>query len=112
MKVAIVGSRSFSNYTLLTKYLSRLPKIELIISGGARGADQLGEKWAETQGIKTLIFKPNWRRHGKSAGIIRNREIVNNADMVIAFWDGQSKGTRHTVEIARKKGLTVEVVPF
>lgn len=112
MRVAVVGSRSFSDYNLLAAHLHRVKGVEMIVSGGARGADQLGERWARQHGIQIRIFKPDWQRHGKSAGVIRNREIVDNADMVIAFWDGQSKGTQHTVEIARKQGVAVQVVPF
>ncbi len=112
MKVAVAGSRSFSDYHLLASCLQQLPHIRLIISGGAVGADQLAERWANRQGIKTLIFRPDWEKYGKSAGVIRNREIVAHADMLVAFWDGESKGTGYTIEFARQNGLDVQTVLF
>lgn len=112
MKVAVVGSRSFSNYALLETHLSQLTDVELLVSGGARGADRLGEEWARRHGVNTLIFKPDWKKHGKGAGFIRNRQIVGNADLVIAFWDGASRGTLHTVETARRQGVEVQLVEF
>ncbi len=112
MRVAVVGSRSFSDYQLLASRLQQLPHIRRIISGGAVGADQLAERWAKKQGIETRIFRPDWKKYGKSAGIIRNREIVAHADMVIAFWDGESKGTGYTIQFAQEKGIDVQTVPF
>lgn len=108
MKIAIVGSRTFQNYDLLVDKL--LPfhlagLFDMIISGGARGADLLGEKYATYYEIETAIFKPDWDIDGKVAGFIRNQRIVDACDMVIAFWDGKSSGTQDTIEkakIARK----------
>ena len=91
MKIGIIGSRGFNNYELLEKTLEEYQNVELVVSGGAQGADKLGERWANEKGIKTLIFKPNWEKFGKSAGFIRNQDIVKNSDLVIAFWDGESK---------------------
>lgn len=113
MKVAVVGSRSFEDYALLKKTLDELyPNITLIVSGGARGADSLSEQYAKEEGIRTLIFKPDWEKHGRAAGFIRNRDIVENADMVIAFHDGQSKGTANSIEIAKRLGKKLLVVKF
>lgn len=101
MKVAVVGSRSFTDYELLKKTLDELyPNITRIVSGGAKGADSLSEQYAKEEGIPTQIFKPDWEKHGKAAGFIRNRDIVENSDMVIAFHDGQSKGTANSIELA------------
>ena len=112
MRVAVVGSRTFSDFALLKSHLDRLDDVEMIVSGGAKGADSLAELWARQNSIPTQIFRADWRKHGKSAGIIRNREIVANADLIVAFWDGESKGTEYTVEFGRKKGVEVQIVPF
>jgi hypothetical protein len=104
MKLAVVGSRDFSDYELLKSKLDIIHKtqiITLIISGGAQGADSLAEKWAKENNVKTSIFYPDWNQFGKSAGYKRNVEIVKNADAVIAFWDGTSKGTKITIDLAK-----------
>lgn len=113
MRIAIIGSRGFDNYKLVVETL--LPyksKITTVVSGGARGADTLGEKWAIEHGIKTLIFPADWEKHGKKAGYIRNEEIVKNCDGIIAFWDGISKGTNHSITLAGlyKKPLNLVLI--
>lgn len=103
MRLGIVGSRGFDNENLLTKTL--LPyifNITVVISGGAYGADKMGEAWAISHGIDTMIFLPDWNKHGKRAGFIRNEDIINNSDFVIAFWDGQSRGTQHSISLCEK----------
>lgn len=113
MKVAVVGSRSFEDYALLKKTLDELyPNITLIVSGGARGADSLSEQYAKEEGIRTLIFKPDWEKHGRAAGFIRNRDIVENSDHVVAFWDGKSRGTKNSMDLATKLGKTLKTVLF
>lgn len=103
IKLAIIGSRSFNNYSLLKETLSQYQhKIDLIVSGAAKGADSLGEKWAYENNIKTLIFPADWEKHGKGAGLIRNHDIIKNADCVLAFWDGESKGTQHAISLCEK----------
>jgi len=112
MNIAIVGSRTFNNYNLLETELLKYDNINFIISGGAIGADRLAEKFALKYNIKTIIYKPDWGKYGKSAGYIRNKDIVNHADVVIAFWDGQSKGTKHSIDIAtatNKKLIIIKV---
>jgi len=106
-RLAIVGSRGIAQIDV-EAHLSELPT--LVVSGGARGVDSLGEQWARRRGIKTLIIKPEWDKYGKSAGFRRNYTIVDNADRVLAFWDGTSRGTAHTVEYARKMKKPVTVV--
>ena len=106
MKLAIVGSRTFNDYALLANTifssLSPLDFITEIISGGAKGADKLGADFAENNGIPILIFPAEWGKFGKSAGFIRNQTIVDNCDMVLAFWDGVSRGTADTIAKAKK----------
>jgi hypothetical protein len=109
MKVAIIGSRGFTDYELIKKTLKPLG-ITLIISGGAAGADTLGEKYANENGIETLIFKPDWKTHGKIAGFLRNTQIVEASELVIGFWDGTSKGTKDSLDKANKLGKKVLII--
>ncbi len=105
MKIGIVGSRSFDDYNYLEEKILNdfeIGNINLIISGGAGGADTLGIEFAEKHCIKTKIFKPDWKRYGEAAGPIRNEQIVEEADVIIAFWDGESKGTKDTIDKAVK----------
>ena len=76
----------------------------MIISGGANGADTLAEMFADKFGCPILIIRPDWDAYGKRAGFLRNEEIVNEADVVLAFWDGESKGTKHTINLTKKAG--------
>jgi hypothetical protein len=101
MKVAIIGSRNFNDYEFLRTACILFPDIDLIISGGARGADSLAERYAKEANIPTLIFKPDWSI-GKQAGYLRNIKIIEAADIVLAFWDGVSKGTKHSIDLAEK----------
>ena len=113
MKLGVVGSRNFENYSLMKKYLCKIHSIEpitLIVSGGAKGADITAEFWAREFVVKTLILKPDWEKHKKAAGFIRNVDIVKNSDKVIAFWDGRSKGTKHTIDICKKEGKKCKIV--
>ncbi len=107
MRLAIVGSRTFKDYELLCKYAlyitQKLPCSHIvIISGGARGADSLGEQFARAHRYDTQIFKPEWDKYGKAAGFLRNGTIVANCDIVLAFWDGKSQGTADTIARAKK----------
>lgn len=98
-------SWSFTNYQELKDALDKVAKyvkIDLIISGRAKGADMLAERYATENQIPTLIFPPDWEKYGRSAGVIRNKDIIKNCDMVIAFWDGQSTGTAHSLQLAKK----------
>jgi predicted Rossmann fold nucleotide-binding protein DprA/Smf involved in DNA uptake len=79
----------------------------VIVSGGARGVDQAAAGEARRLGLPVIEYLPDWAAYGRAAGMIRNRLIVGNADAVIAFWDGQSRGTRASIELARKIGVPV-----
>ena len=109
MQVAVIGSRGFDDYELVSKTLSNID-ITLLISGGAKGADSLGERYANENNIETLIFKPDWEKHGKAAGMIRNTDIVDNAEFIVAFWDEISKGTKDSITKAEKLGKKILVV--
>jgi hypothetical protein len=113
MKVAVVGSRTFNDYNLLKETLDKLyPKISLIVSGGAKGADSLAERYAQEEGIPTLVFKPEWKKYGKAAGFIRNKDIIMASETVVAFWDGVSKGTQNSMDHAKDLGKQLIVVMF
>ena len=111
MKISIIGSRSFFDYTMLEKILNK-EKIDILVSGGARGADSLGEQYAKNNNIPTLIFKPDWKKFGRAAGFIRNKDIIDNSDKVIAFWDGKSKGTLNSINLAKKQNKKVIIYEF
>lgn len=113
MKVAVIGSRSFTNYNVLDNILKQHLKSEdIIVSGGATGADSLSEQFAKQNGHKTFIYLPNWKIYGKSAGFIRNKQIVDNSDYIIAFWNGTSKGTLNSINLAKEQGKQVFVYDF
>lgn len=115
-RVAVVGSRDFKHYGLLCYYLDnfffRSDSPIKIISGGAKGADSLAEKFAEARNIKTKVYKANWEKYGKKAGFLRNKKIIKNCDVVVAFWDGESKGTKITIDLAKEAGKKVYIVMF
>lgn len=115
MKIAVVGSRTFNNYDLLCSYLNTIhlkEPISHIISGGAKGADKMGEKWANENGIETIIFIPDWEKYGRKAGFLRNKDIINEADKVVCFWDGFSNGTKNSIELAKRQGKKCLIVNF
>jgi hypothetical protein len=118
MKVAIVGSRTFNNnknFLMMDSFIkSKLntEDIKQVISGGANGADKLGKKWARINKIKYKEFSPDWNKYGKSAGMIRNIDIIKNADIVFAFWDGKSKGTKHSIKLANNMKKQLYIYSF
>jgi len=119
MKIAVVGSREFKNknfiYKIIDNYFDRqllygdISDTEILISGGARGVDSIAEEYWKMNGGKTIIFKPEWDKYGKRAGFLRNQLIVNEAERLIAFWDGKSKGTKHSIDLAIAKGIPVDI---
>ena len=124
-RVIIAGSRTFDDYDSLVYLVdSTLATLGVdsnsteIVSGTAKGADSLGEKYANDRGIKIKQFPALWKRYGKSAGMIRNREMLEyiNQDgyngVVLAFWDGKSRGTYNTIQQGKKMGLLVEVFEY
>jgi hypothetical protein len=83
-----------------------------IISGDARGVDESAEKLARVHGLEYEMYEAEWDKHGKAAGPIRNSEMVEDADMLIAIWDGESSGTKDTIEKALRQGLEVHVYQY
>jgi GH18 family chitinase len=113
MKAAIIGSRSFNNYDLVLETLLEYENtITLIVSGGAKGADTLGERWAKEKNKEVLIFYPEWDKYGKSAGFRRNKDIIENSDIVFAFWDGVSKGTKSSIDLSNKLNKELKIIKW
>ena len=83
-----------------------------LLAGGATGADALAERYAKDNHLPLVIFRANWEKHGKAVGPIRNQIIIENCEQLVAFWDGESKGTNHTIKIARAKGKLAKVVIY
>lgn len=110
MITIIAGSRSCIEYNHILQAAAQAPwEITRIISGGARGADNLGEKFGKRMGIPVSVMYANWEREGRRAGLLRNIAMAEVADALIALWDGQSKGTKHMIDAAHNKGLKVFV---
>ena len=115
MKVIIAGGRTFDQYDLLCKtcdHMLSLQKEVEIVSGTANGADKLGEKYAKEKGYSIKQFPADWDTHGKKAGYMRNQQMAEYADALIAFWDGESKGTGHMIRLAEQHGLKIKVVYY
>ena len=124
MKLIIAGSRDFDDKVLACKefidfsvelnreVIYKTNPITEIVSGGARGADRVGEWVAGFYNIPVKRFIPDWDGLGKRAGFVRNTEMGDYADALLAFWDGKSKGTKQMIDYATKKGLVVKVVYY
>lgn len=112
-KVIIAGSRNFNDYDMLKAFCdSIITEPCIVVSGNAQGADRLGEKYAQEKHYDVAMFLPQWSRHGKAAGPIRNELMADYADVLIAFWDGKSRGTVHMINAAKSKGLEVYVKTY
>lgn len=117
MKIIIAGTRNFTDKHLLFCQMDWfVTKFDLryfsVVSGTAEGADRLGEEWADQRNIDCERFPPDWNKHGKAAGPIRNAQMADAADICVVFWDGKSKGTKNMIETALSKGLLVKVIKY
>ena len=138
LRVIIAGGRDFNDYFVLSAQVIKIfadlihrrkeigigndkgVKIDnvKIVSGTARGADKLGEKFAESNGLEVVRFPADWKNLGKRAGYVRNTEMAKysvadgNYGVLIAFWDGKSRGTKHMIDLANKYGLEIHVVNY
>jgi predicted Rossmann fold nucleotide-binding protein DprA/Smf involved in DNA uptake len=110
MKVGIVGSREYPCLHKVSLFVYMLPVTTTIVSGGARGVDMTAVQTARTRNQPVRVFEAEWDRYGNSAGFRRNGDIVRESDVIVAFWDGVSKGTKHTIDLARKQGKPVLVI--
>lgn len=117
-KVIIAGCRDFSDYDLLKErcdyYLSKKRQEDtvVILSGAAQGADVLGERYAQENGLAIERHPADWKKNGRAAGPIRNAEMAKVADALIAFWDGKSKGTKSMIDLARRNNVPTRIVDF
>ena len=108
MKVIIAGSRGIYDYNTILEAIKKSNfNISEVVSGKAIGVDQLGERYANENNISLKLFPANWTEHGKRAGYLRNEEMAEYADALIAVWDGASRGTKHMIDIANDKQLKV-----
>jgi hypothetical protein len=107
MKLAIIGSRGIKNINL-KEYITS--DVDEIVSGGAKGVDTIAREFAKANDITFVEFLPEYEKYGRGAPLLRNKEIVNYADKIIAFWDGKSKGTKYVIEYAEKINKPCEVV--
>lgn len=107
MKVAVIGSRNLTVENL-GQYLPE--ETTEIVSGGAKGVDTCAREYALTKGLKLTEFLPEYNRYGRGAPLKRNLQIIDYADCVLAFWDGQSRGTKFVIEQCRRKKKKVTVM--
>lgn len=107
MKTAVIGSRGITDINLETY----LPEgTDEIVSGGAKGVDTLAREYAVKHGIRLTEFLPDYSRYKRGAPLKRNEQIIEYADVILAFWDGQSKGTKFVIDKAEKSGKEVRVI--
>ena len=112
-RVIVAGGRDFSDYDLLKNtmdmLLSNISDEITIVCGMANGADSLGEKYALQNGYKVSYFPAQWGEYGNAAGFIRNDKMAKNADALVAFWNGKSRGTKHMIQTAKRYGLKIRI---
>jgi hypothetical protein len=106
MNVAIIGSRNFQDLEQVASYVrENLQRgLDTVVTGGARGVDAMAERAARMHGCGVIMHKPDYDKFGRGAPLVRNKAIVRDADMVVAFWDGKSRGTLHAISTARELG--------
>ena len=115
MKITIGGCRDFEDYAVFSKFVGECikninPQDKIIIlSGHCKGVDMMAERYASEMGYEIEIHAADWKRYGRAAGPKRNLEMVENSDVVIAFWDNKSKGTGSLVGSAKRKGVPVYI---
>jgi predicted Rossmann fold nucleotide-binding protein DprA/Smf involved in DNA uptake len=107
MKLLIAGSRTIENFDL-SPYIS--DDVDLIISGGAKGADTIAEQYADKHRISKLIMYPKYNLYRRNAPLLRNKEMVKICDRVLILWDGKSTGTKHTIKYAKEEGKPLELI--
>lgn len=113
MKVIVAGCRKLDDWGLVHRTLNTFwlnNPIDEIVSGGARGADYLGEVWAKKYNVPLTVFEANWDKYGKSAGPIRNEQMAKYGDYLILFWDGVSRGSKNMLDNMKKVGKPYNVV--
>lgn len=114
MKVIIAGSRDILEYQRVLDAVrlaadAGIGPISSVLCGMARGVDMLGHQWAVEHSVPIWPFPADWNKHGRRAGFLRNTAMAFHADALIAIWDGKSRGTKHMIDAATKRGLKVFV---
>lgn len=113
MRVAVIGSRKIPNFVDADYLIQRIPlNCTEILSGGAEGVDILAREAAQRLGISIREFLPQYERYGKQAPLIRNQEIIQCADLVIAIWDGKSRGTAYTLTQCVRQHIPFRIYPM
>ena len=112
ISICVVGSRDMTDYRILSQVLDGMHlwsphNVKQFVCGGARGADTLGERWAKQRGYPTVSMPADWDQHGKAAGPIRNAEMAEITDVLVAFWDGHSRGTQHMLRHCHDRGILI-----
>lgn len=111
MRVIIAGTRSIEDYARVSSAVADSEfVVDEVVSGAARGVDELGERWAQERGLPVVQFPAQWEKHGKAAGPKRNARMARYADALIAVWDGESSGTRDMLRKAYRRGLCIHLV--
>jgi hypothetical protein len=114
MRVIIAGSRTLTDYGLLEEKMNKIlanTKDEItIISGNAKGADQLGERYAKARGHKLVKMPADWETHGKRAGYVRNEKMAQECTHAVIFWDGESRGSKHMIDLCEKMNIPHRVI--
>lgn len=112
MRIAIIGSRRAGG-NLAGLILKELPPhVSEIVSGGAEGVDSAAAQAAEILSLPLTVFRPDYSRYGRRAPLIRNTRLISYADEVLAFWDGESRGTRFAIAECIRLGRPVRVIPL
>ena len=120
-KLAIIGSRNFTDfsigYTLTDKYIDYLflekkIDVKLVVSGGANGADLFGKKYSRARKLRYKEYPAEWDKYGKRAGMIRNKDIIDECTCAIIFWDGISRGTKNSIDLIMSKGVPYKIVMY
>jgi hypothetical protein len=109
LRLAVVGSREYPRMDVVRQFMWEQEATTTIISGGAPGVDRLAVIEAKRRAMDFEEYLPDWNRHGRKAGAIRNAEIVAKADQVVAFWDEESPGTPITIDMAKRAGKLLAV---
>ena len=114
-KVIIAGGRDFCNFQQLTATMDAVlvNKSQVtIISGGANGADSLGERYARLRGYPLIVMKADWDKYGKRAGYLRNEDMLRIATAAVCFWNGISRGTSHMIDLTMQSGKPLRVIRY
>ncbi len=114
MRIVVAGCRDYDNYeeaeAYIDQHIKNIKEKIVVVSGGCRGADRCGERYAERHGLLTEKYLPNWERYGRAAGPIRNREMVKNCDIILCFRDGKSRGTNSLIRLAKQLKRPIHIM--